>query len=78
MVLPWPPKNSDEMLALQEVYGRDIDIAVALGVSCRSVEELRRTFNLPTVNRDPSPRFTARKNLRETKLAELYAGQRYR
>ncbi len=78
MAVTWPPKNSDEMLALQQEYGRDDEIAAALGVPESNVTSCRRAYNLPIVPKTSLEIFKARKNLGEAKIAELYAGKRYR
>ncbi len=78
MVLPRPPNNSYEMLALQEKYGRDVDIAIALGVTKHAVVQLRRAYKLPAVTRQSSRPYKADKIIGEAEIAVLYAGRRYR
>ncbi len=78
MVLPWPPKNSYEMRALQEKYGRDVDIAIALGVTKHAVVQLRLAYKLPAEIRQSSRPYKADKIISEAEIAVLYAGRRYR
>ncbi len=66
------------MLALQQKYGRDADIAAALGVGSYAVGKCRQGYRLPTlppVYRQPAK---AGKNISEEAIAEMFAGRRYR
>ena len=78
MVLPWQPKNSYEMLALQEKYGRDVDIAIALGVTKHAVVQLRLAYKLPAETSQFSRPYKADTIISEAEIAVLYAGRRYR
>ena len=53
MTLTWLPQNAAEMLALQQKYGRDADIAAALGVGRHIVERCRQGYRLPTLPQRP-------------------------
>ena len=77
MTFSWPPQNAAKMRALQQKYGRDADIAAALGVSKHTVERCRQTYGLPTAaKRSPMPTKTG-KNISEDEIAEMFAGRRY-
>ncbi len=78
MTLTWPPQSAAEMLTLQQKYGRDAEIAAALGVSRHTVERCRQTYRLPTVTQ--SSRWPARagKKISEEAIAEMFAGRRFR
>ncbi len=78
MVLLWPPKNSYEMRALQERYGQDVDIAIALGVTKHAVVQLRLAYKLPAKTGQSSRPYKADKIIGEAEIAVLYAGRRYR
>ncbi len=78
MVLRWPPKNSYEMRALQEKYGQDVDIAIALGVTKHAVVQLRLAYKLPAETEQSSPRYKADKIIGDAEIAVLYGGRRYR
>ena len=75
MTLTWPPQNAAEMLALQQKYGRDADIAAALGVGTHTVEKCRLGFKLPTVTQSS---WRPAKVVSEEAIAEMFAGRRYR
>ena len=75
---PRPPKNSYEMLLLQEKYGRDVDIAIALGVTKHAVVQLRLAYKLPAKTGQFSRSYKADKKIGEAEIAVLYAGRRYR
>ena len=66
------------MLALQQKYGRDADIAAALGVGTHTVERRRRSYTLPTVTQSSRQLAMAGKKISEEEIAEMFAGQRYR
>jgi hypothetical protein len=77
----WPPKTATEMLAIQKRYGRDEDIARALGVSRYRVEVRRAKLKVPTL---PLPERLLQSNfcgvttlLSEKEISALYAGRRY-
>ncbi len=76
--LTWPPQNAAEMLALQQKYGRDADIAAALGVVAYTVERCRQRYKLPTVTQSSWRRRPAGKNIGEEAIAEMFAGRRFR
>ena len=78
MVPPRPPKNSYEMRVLQENYGQDIDIAIALGVTKHAVVQLRRAYKLPAETGLSSGLYKADKIIGEAEIAVLYGGRRYR
>ncbi len=78
MTLTWPPQNAAEMLALQRKYGRDAEIAAALGVGTHTVERRRRSYTLPTVTQSSRQLAMAGKNLSEEAIAEMFAGRRFR
>ena len=78
MTFSWPPQNAAEMLALQQKYGRDADIAAALGVGRHTVELCRQGYNLPTVAKEPWRPVKAGKNINEKAIAEMFAGRRFR
>ena len=84
MVPPRPPKNSHEMRALQEKYGRDVDIAIALGVTKHAVVQLRLAYKLPAETGQASETgqalrpYKADKIIGEAEIAVLYGGRRYR
>ncbi len=78
MTLTWPPQNAAEMLALQQKYGRDADIAVALGVAGYTVEKCRQKYKLPTLPQRYRRPAKKSKNISEEAIAEMFAGRRYR
>ncbi len=78
MTLTWPPQNPAEMLALQQKYGRDADIAAALGVARYTVGKWRQRYRLPTVTQSSWSLAKAGKNIGEEAIAEIFAGRRYR
>ena len=78
MTLTWPPQNAAEMLALQKKYGRDADIAAALGVGEHTVAMCRQGYKLPTVKQRSWRPAKAGKNISEEEIAEIFAGRRYR
>ncbi len=73
--LIWPPQNAAEMLALQQKYGRDANIAAALGVSMHAVEKCRRGYKLPML---PQSSWRPVRVVSEEAIAEMFAGRRYR
>ncbi len=75
MTLTWPPQNAAEMLALQQKYGRDADIAAALGVRVQPVEKCRQGYKLPTL---PQSSWRPVRVVSEEAIAEMFAGRRYR
>ncbi len=79
MTLTWPPQNAAEMLALQQKYGRDADIAAALGVGRHTVERCRQSYKLPTVTQGMiwKPAKVGKK-ISEEAIAEMFAGRRFR
>ena len=66
------------MRALQEKYGRDADIAAALGVGTHAVARFRQGYNLPTVTKGSRQPVKAGKNIDEKAIAEMFAGRRFR
>ncbi len=76
--LTWPPQNAAEMLALQQKYGRDADIAAALGVARYTVGKWRQRYRLPTVTSGSGRLAMAGKKLSEEAIVEMFAGRRYR
>ena len=78
MTLTWPPQNADEMLALQQKYGRDADIAAALGVRVQPVEKCRQGYKLPTVPQVSLRPVKVGKNIGDKAIAVMFAGRRYR
>ncbi len=75
MTITWPPQNADEMLVLQHQYGRDDDIAAALGVVAYTVERCRQKYKLPTL---PQSSWRPVRVVSEEAIAEMFAGRRYR
>ncbi len=78
MTLTWPPQNPAEMLALQQKYGRDADIAAALGVGAPTVERCRQKYKLPTVTQSSWRRRPAGKNIDDEAITEMFAGRTFR
>ncbi len=78
MTLTWPPQNAAEMLALQQKYGRDADIAAALGVSRHTVGKCRQGYRLPTLTQRYRRPAKKSKNISEEAIAEMFAGRRFR
>ncbi len=78
MTLTWPPQNAAEMLALQQKYGRDADIAAALGVGSHTVAKRRQSYRLPTVMQSSRKPAKAGKNIGDEAIAEMFDGRRYR
>ncbi len=78
MTLTCPPQNPAEMRALQEKYGRDADIAAALGVGTHAVARFRQGYNLPPVTKKHWRPAKAGKNIDEKAIAEIFAGRRFR
>ncbi len=78
MTLTWPPQTPAEMLALQRKYGRDADIAAALGVGAPTVEKCRQGYKLPTVKQGSWRLVKAGKKISEEVIAEMFAGRRFR
>ena len=78
MTFSWPPQNADEMLALQQKYGRDADIAAALGVGRPTVEKCRQGYKLPTVTKGTWRPAKAGRNIGDKAIAVMFAGRRYR
>ncbi len=78
MTLTWPPQNPAEMLALQQKYGRDMDIAAALGVRSHAVAVFRQKYKLPTLPQGSKQPAKVGKNISEEAIAALFAGRRYR
>lgn len=75
----WPPANATEMVELQNLHGRDENIAEALGVTINAVETVRIKLKIPTVP-VPGVRYGPRmigKSMSETEITKLYAGRRY-
>ena len=75
MTLTWPPQNAAEMLALQKKYGRDADIAAALGVAGYTVEKFRQKYRLPTVKQSS---WRPVRVVSEEAIAEMFVGRRFR
>ena len=78
MTFSWPPQNAAEMLALQQNYGRDADIAAALGVGRHTVELCRQGYRVPTVTQGTWKPTKAGKKISEEAIAEKFAGRRFR
>ncbi len=78
MTFSWPPQNAAEMFALQQKYGRDADIAAALGVGWHTVEPCRQGYKLPTVKQGSWKPTKAGKKISEEVIAEKFAGRRFR
>ncbi len=78
MTLTWPPQNPAEMLALQQKYGRDADIAAALGVGMHTVRRRRQGYKLPTVPQRSWGLVKTGKKISEEVIAEMFAGRRFR
>ncbi len=78
MTFSWPPQNAAEMLALQQKYGRDADIAAALGVGWYTVELCRQGYKLPTVKQRSWKHAKAGKNISEEAIAEMFADRKFR
>ncbi len=78
MTFSWPPQNATEMLALQQKYGRDADIAAALGVGRHTVELCRQGYRVPTVKQGSWRLVKTGKNIGEEAIAEKFAGRRFR
>ncbi len=66
------------MRNLQRKYGRDADIAAALGVGRHSVEVCRQGYKLPTLPQGSWRPAKAGENIGEEAIAEMFAGRRYR
>ena len=66
------------MLALQQKYGRDADIAAALGVRSHVVAVFRQKYKLPTLPQSSWQPAKAGKNISEEAIAEMFAGRRFR
>ncbi len=77
MTFSWPPQNAAEMLALQQKYGRDADIAAALGVGSHAVAVCRQGYSLPTLPQGSWRPAKVGKNIGEEAIAEMFAGRRY-
>ena len=69
------PQNADEMLDLQQKYGRDADIAAALGVGRYTVAKCRQSYRLPQVSWQTA---TVGKSIDDKAIAEMFAGRRFR
>ncbi len=78
MTFSWPPQNAAEMLALQQKYGRDADIAAALGVGLHTVALCRQSYKLPTLPQRYRRPAKKSKNISEEAIAEVFAGRRFR
>ena len=78
MTFSWPPQNAAEMLALQQKYGRDADIAAALGVGSHTVATCRQKYKLPTLPQGSSQPAKVGKKISEEAIAEKFAGRRFR
>ncbi len=78
MTFSWPPQNAAEMRALQRKYGRDADIAAALGVGRHTVAVYRQSYKLPTLPRRIWKPAKVGENIGEEAIAEMFAGRRYR
>ena len=78
MTLSWPPQNAAEMLTLQQKYGRDANIAAALGVSKHTVARCRQRYKLPTMTQGPWKPGKAGEKISEEVIAEIFAGRRFR
>jgi len=78
MTFSWPPQNAAEMLALQQKYGRDADIAAALGVSRHTVARCRQGYRLPTLTQRHRWPAKAGKKISEEAIAEMFAGRKFR
>ncbi len=76
--LTWPPQNAAEMLALQQKYGRDADIAAALRVGSHTVGKCRQKYKVPTLPQSSRRPAKVGKNISEEAIAEMFAGRRYR
>ena len=78
MTFSWPPQNAAEMLALQQKYGRDADIAAALGVGSYTVGKCRQRYRVPTLPRSSWRPATVGKNIDDKEIAVMFAGRRFR
>ncbi len=78
MTFSWPPQNPAEMLALQQKYGGDADIAAALGVARHAVERRRQRYRLPTVTQRSRRSAKKGKKISEEAIAEIFAGRKFR
>ena len=78
MTLTWPPQNPAEMLALQQKYGRDADIAAALGVRSHTVAVFRHKYKLSTLPQRSRQPAKVGENISEEAIAEMFAGRRFR